>query len=453
MLRVVANGSRDCDGITRRSWLQAGLLGPGGLALCDLLRLRASGAQNPASHAKSVILLWLSGGPGHMETWDPKPEAPDGFRGPLGAIPTSIPGVHFAELMPEQARRMDRLAVLRTVSHGTGDHTKANHWMLTGYEGPDFDASDNKVQRRPAMGCAVARLVKPGQQGMPPYVAVPHLRGGTDNFFHYAAYLGGSANPFIVESDPNDAEFRVRNLKPPKDVSLERIADRRHFLAAVDTLKRSAEPALRDLDGHYGQAFDLLTGPAALAAFNINAESPHLRDKYGRHTFGQSALLARRLVEAGTPFVTVNCVPWDHHGTGDQLKTEEGARKLIPPLDRAIGALIDDLIDRGLFDSTLVVVMGEFGRTPRMNNVGGRDHWGKTFSLMMACGSMCMGQVIGRSSERGEYVVDRLISPQDVAATIYHHLGINARDITFPDRTGRPTYLIESGNPILELTG
>jgi hypothetical protein len=388
-----------------------------------------------------------------METWDPKPDAPDGFRGPFGAIPTSVPGVHFGELLPEQAQRMDRLAILRTVSHGTGDHTKANHWMLTGYEGPAFNASDNQVQRRPAMGAAVAKLLGAGRPGMPPYVAVPHLRGGTDNFFHYAAYLGGAANPFVVESDPNDPKYQVKSLAPPPGLSLARLGDRRRVLEAIDGLRREVDPRLRDLDAYQQQAIAMLTGPAVASAFDIHAEDPRLRDRYGRHTFGQSALLARRLVEAGTPFVTVNCVPWDHHGTRPQLTTEEGARKLIPPLDRAVGALIDDLIARGLYESTLVVVMGEFGRTPRMNKDAGRDHWGRAFSVLIGCGSMRMGQVIGRSSARGEYVVDRPISPQDVAATVYHHLGIDARSVTFEDRSGRPTYLIERGEPIRELVG
>src|SRR4051812_35082714 len=189
MLNVFGGGARDCDGVTRRSFLRAGALGLGGLTLPDLLRLRASGAAADPGR-RSVILLWLSGGPRPMETWDPKPDAPGGFRGPFGAIPTSLPGVHFGELMPEQARRMDRLAVLRTVNHGTGDHTKGNHWMLTGYEGPAFNAPDNEIQRRPAMGSAVARLLTSRRPGLPPYIAVPNLRGGTDNLFHYAAYLG-----------------------------------------------------------------------------------------------------------------------------------------------------------------------------------------------------------------------------------------------------------------------
>ncbi len=450
MLKIFGGSARDCDGVTRRSFLQAGLLGLGGLTLPGLQRLRAEGA---ADRGKSVILFWLSGGPGHMETWDPKPDAPGGFRGPFGAIPTSVPGVHFGELLPEQARRMDKLAIIRSVNHGTGDHTKGNHWMLTGYEGPAFNAPDNTVQRRPSIGSAVARLGGSRRPGLPSYVAVPNLRGGTDNLFHYASYLGGSANPFVVESDPNDPKFRVRNLSLPGGVTLDRLDDRRRMRDAMEGLRREQDPMLGDLDAYYGRAFDMLTGKAATAAFDIAAEAPALRDRYGRHTFGQSALLARRLVEAGVPFVTVNCVPWDHHGTRPQLKTEEGAKKLIPPLDRAVAALIDDLIERGLYDSTLVVAMGEFGRTPRMNKDAGRDHWGKTFSVLMGCGSMRMGQVIGRSNERGEHVVDRPINPQDVAATVYHHLGIDARRVIFDDRAGRPTYLIDGGDPIRELVG
>jgi uncharacterized protein (DUF1501 family) len=452
MLTIFGGRARDCDGISRRSFLQAGVLGLGGLTLADLLKVRAEGATRTADR-RSVILFWLSGGPGHMETWDPKPDAPAQFRGPFGSIATDVAGVRFGELLPEQAARMDKLAILRSVNHGTGDHTKANHWMLTGYEGPDFNASDNQIQRRPAMGSAVARLLAGSRPGMPPYVAVPNLRGGTDNLFHYAAYLGGYANPFVVESDPNESRFQVKNLRLPGGVTLERLEDRRAALEAMDRLRRGAEPGLRDLDPYYQRAFAMLTGPAVAAAFDIRAESATVRDRYGRHTFGQSALLARRLVETGTPFVTVNCVPWDHHGTAPQLKTEEGARKLIPPLDRAIGALIDDLIARGLYESTLVVAMGEFGRTPRMNKDAGRDHWGNTFSVLMGCGSMRMGQVIGKSNARGENVVDRPISPQDVAATVYHHLGIDGRRITFEDRNGRPTYLIENGAPIQELVG
>jgi hypothetical protein len=388
-----------------------------------------------------------------METWDPKPDAPREHRGPLGAIRSKIPGIQLGELLPRQAALMDKLAVLRTVNHGSGDHTKGNHWMLTGFEGPAFNAPDFRVQRRPSMGSAVARLRGANKPGMPGYAAVPHLRGGTDNFFHYAAYLGGGYNPFITESDPNTPEFRVKNLALPADMSFQRLDDRRHVLQALDRFQRSGEAKAADLDAHYQRAFGMLAGKQVADAFDIAREPATLRDAYGRHTFGQSALLARRLIEAGVTFVTVNCVPWDHHGTANRMRTEEGARLLIPPLDRALGALVEDLNQRGLYEKTLIVAMGEFGRTPRMNADAGRDHWGHTFSALMGCGSMKMGQAIGKSTKRGEYVADRPLSPQDVAATVYHHLGIDAPAVSFRDGQDRPIYLLESGVPIRELVG
>ena len=443
--------SRDCDGRTRRSFLRAGMVG--GLSLPGFLRLRAESAAGlePVATPRSVVLFWLSGGPGHMETYDPKPDAPAGFRGPFGAIRTALPGVHFGQLLPEQARIADKLSIVRTVNHGSGDHTKGNHWMLTGYEGPAFNAADNTVQRRPAMGSVVARLRKNHTPGLPPYIAVPNLRGGTDNLFHYATYLGGGANPFVVDSDPNEKNYRVRNLTLPGGLSLGRLAQRRQVLSMVDSVRQSGDTLAENMDIYQQKAFDMLTGRAVVEAFDINKESAATRERYGRHTFGQSALLARRLVEAGTPFVTVNCVPWDHHGTPPQMKTEEGANKLIPHLDRAVASLIEDLELRGLYNDTLVVVMGEFGRTPRMNKDAGRDHWGNTFSVAFGSGGLKMGQVIGRSSPRGEYVMDRPITPQDVAATVYQFLGIDSRSITFEDKTGRPTYVIEKGVPIQEL--
>jgi len=449
-LRVVGSATRDCDGVTRRNFLQAGVLGT--LGLGEFFRLQA--ATNPVLRRDAaVILFWLSGGPGHMETWDPKPEAVAEFRGPFGAIRTSVPGIQFGELLPEQARVAHKLAVLRSVNHGSGDHTKGNHWMLTGFEGPAFNAPDFKVQRRPCLGSAVAALKgsKPGS--LPPYVAVPHLRGGTDNFFHYAAYLGGGVNPFIVESDPNLPDFRVKNLALPADMTFARLEDRRGVLDVIEQVRRDGDRKVADLGEHYQRAFDLLTSRRVAAAFDINAEPLPLRDRYGRHTFGQSALLARRLVEAGVTFVTVNCVPWDHHGTFERYKTLEGAKLLIPPLDRAIAALVEDLVQRGLYEKVLIVAMGEFGRTPKMNADGGRDHWGNTFSVLMGGGRLRLGQVVGRSSARGEYVLDRPVSPQDVAATVYHHLGINGSEVIFRDGLNRPVALVESGQPIRELIG
>ena len=455
MFRVVGHSGSDCNGITRRSFVQAGVLGVGGLGLADLLRCRAAHAaddgRGSTSRDTNVILFWMSGGPGHMETWDPKPEASAQFRGPFGSIATNVPGVRFGELLPESAKLMDRLAVLRSVNHGSGDHTKANHWMLTGFEGPAFNAPDFKHQKRPSLGSATAQLRGASRPGMPPYVAVPHLRGGTDNFFHYAAYLGGSANPLIVESDPNTPEFKVRNLAPTADLSLSRIEDRKQLLDTVDEWHRAVDHEAADRDAHYHRAFDLLTSKRVAEAFDIAREPDKLRDRYGRHTFGQSALLARRLVEAGVTFVTVNCVPWDHHGTAGRYRTDEGGKLLIPPFDRAFAALIEDLGQRGLYEKTLVVAMGEFGRTPKMNAEGGRDHWGNVFSVLMGCGGMKMGQTIGKSTSRGEYVADRPITPQDVSATVFQHLGIDARQVTFSDSQGKPTRLVEDGEAIREL--
>jgi hypothetical protein len=440
------------DAIGRRSFLRAGVLGLGGLTIADAFRLQAH-AKPQAAPKSSVILFWLSGGPGPMETWDPKPDALADYRGPLRTIRSAVPGIQLGELLPHQARVMDRLAILRTVSHGSEDHTTANHWMLTGVPGPAFNAPDKKVQRRPALGAAVSRLRGPNVPGMPPYVAVPHLLGETANFFHNAAYLGGGANPFVTQADPNGSDFRVKNLALPSGLPFERLQDRRGLLAAVDQVRRSETGRMADRDAHYQRAFDMLTSQRVAAAFDLSAEPAAVRDRFGRHTFGQSALLARRLVEAGVTFVTVNCIPWDHHGVAESMKTAEGARKLIPPLDRAIASLIDDLVQRSLYDQTLVVAMGEFGRTPKMNANAGRDHWGHTFGALFGCGSMRMGQAIGRSSPRGEWVADRPVRPEDVAATIYHHLGIDARSITFADGLNRPHALLESGEPIRELIG
>jgi uncharacterized protein (DUF1501 family) len=454
MIKILGHGACDCDGITRRSFLQAGVLGLGGLLLPDFLRAQeaqaATGSAKPEQTA--VILIWLSGGPGHMETWDPKPDAPSEYRGPIGCMQSKVPGILVSDLMPEQARIMDRLAIIRSVNHSSGDHTKSNHTMLTGFEGPAFNSNDLR-QLNPSMGSITAKMRGANRSGMPPYVAVPNLRGGTDNFYHYAAYLGGEHNPFVVNSDPNDASYAVRDLTAPPGLTLGRLQNRRMLQEQLDAYTRGVDRRMDDMDGYYQRAYDMLTTPATRQAFNISAETDKVRDRYGRHTFGQSALVARRLVEAGVTFVTVNCVPWDHHGTPPQMQTEEGARKLIPPLDRAIAALVEDLEQRGLFDRTLVVAMGEFGRTPKMNRDAGRDHWGYTFSVLMANGRMRMGQAIGVSDARGEYVKERPVSPQDVAATVYHHLGIDARNTLIPDYFDRPIPILASGEPIRELVG
>lgn len=457
MFRVTGRGVADCEGLTRRNFVQAGVLGLGGLTLSDYLAAKSIAGERSRHSVSneragtSVILMWMSGGPGHHETWDPKPQAVSQFRGPFGAIQTNVPGVLFSETLPESAQVMDQLAILRSVRHGSGDHTKGNHWMLTGFEGPDFNKPDNQIQRRPSIGSAVAALRGANVPGMPAYAAAPHLRGGTDNLFHYATYLGGAANPFVVNSNPNAADYRVRDLALAGSLTFDRIQDRRTLLSTFDAIHRDLDVPMQDLDGHYQSAFDLLTNPKVRDAFDIKAEPAALRDLYGRHEFGQSALLARRLVERGVTFVTVNTQPWDHHGTANRYATAEGAKLLLPAFDRALAALVKDLIDRGLYEKTLIVAMGEFGRTPRMNDAAGRDHWGHTFSVLMGGGRLPRGIVVGASDEHGAYVAQRPLSPEDVAATIYHHLGIDGRQVHFPDRAGRPYYLVETGEPIREL--
>ncbi|GAB4147176.1 MAG: DUF1501 domain-containing protein [Planctomycetaceae bacterium] len=460
MFRVTGHSSKDCEGIPRRSFVEAGVLGLGGLSLAEFFQLQSQAASVSRSASAvnrnantSVILIWMSGGPGHHETWDPKPDAVSQYRGPFGAISTNVSGIQLSEMLPEQAKIADRITLLRSVRHGTGDHTKGNHWMLTGFEGPDFNKPDNKVQRRPSMGSAASAVCGPRVKGMPAYAAAPHLRGGTDNIFHYATYLGGGHNPFITNSNPNSANFRVRDLSLAGGVTFDRLENRRQLLQILDHDRRRLDGGMSDMSSHQQSAFELLTSKAVRDAFNISAEPDSLRDAYGRHEFGQSALLARRLVERGVTFVTVNTQPWDHHGTANRYPTEKGAKLLIPPTDRAIAALIRDLVDRGLYEKTLVVAMGEFGRTPKMNSAAGRDHWGHTFSVMMAGGKYRMGQVVGSSDARGAYVAERPLHPEDVAATVYHHLGIDGHEVSFPDRSGRPLKLIEQGKPIHELTG
>lgn len=457
MFRVYGSGLRKSEQLCRRSFVQAGMLGVGGLTLADLLRLKSAAAAegavllDPNKSDNSVILIWMSGGPGHHETWDPKPRAVSEYRGPFGAVATNVAGVQFSEMLPEQAKIADRLSVIRTVRHGTGDHTKGNHWMLTGFEGPDFNASDNKIQRRPSIGSVAAAIRGPSVQGMPPYVAAPHLRGGTDNLFHYAAYIGGVHNPFVVNSDPNSDRFRVNNLMLQQGLTFDRLEHRHRLLTTIDDARRSTDSQMDDMSGHQKAAVGLLTSKAVREAFDMSAESEATRDSYGRHTFGQSALLARRLVERGVTFTTVNTQPWDHHGTANRLPTEKGARQLIPPVDQAIAGLIRDLVERGLFEKTMVVAMGEFGRTPKMNSAAGRDHWGHTFSVMMAGGGIRGGTVVGESDNRGAYVKERPVHPEDVAATVYHHLGIDAEQTSLKDKTGRPMKLVERGKIINEL--
>lgn len=449
MLEFGYPSPRRCDGVSRRDFLKIGTLGWGGLTLADAFRSRASAAEagRPAPE-RSVILIWLDGGPPQHETYDPKPEASSEYRGPLKPISTVLPGVQVSELLPRHAQLLDRVSIIRSLHHDNGDHFAAAHWMLTGYLGSN---AINMAPQYPSAGSIVARMKGARTSGMPAYVGLPRTHSvGLAPGYHGAAYLGSAYNPFIADGNPASEKYRVPNLSLPAGVDGPRLEGRRTLMGAFERARRAFDSAGigAGLDRFEQEAFSMVLGQSARRAFDLTREDPRLRDRYSRHQWGQSALLARRLVEAGVRFVTLTFGGWDFHSS-----LEKGMHRVLPILDAAVGTLIEDLDRRGLLDSTMVIVMGEFGRTPRMNADGGRDHWGNTFSILMGCGSMRMGQVIGRSNARGQHVVDRPVSPQDVAATIYHHLGIDARSITFEDRSGRPTYLIDQGEPIRELVG
>ncbi len=450
MLSLPGRPYRSCDGVTRRSFLRAGFLGLAGLGLGDLLRARASSGSRLTGDDLSVILVWLDGGPPQHETYDPKPEAPTDIRGPLKAIGTAVPGIRISELLPEHARMMDRMSIIRSLHHDNGDHFAAAHWMLTGYLGAN---SLNQTPMYPSAGSVIARLKGPKRPGMPAYVGLPNTHSvGIKPGYHGGAYLGGSFGPFMADGDPNTAGYRVPELTLPVGLDSARLDNRRGLMDAVDAARRSAESERDDLDRFNRQAFAMLTGPDARRAFDLSTEDPRLRDRYGRHQWGQSALMARRLVGAGVRFVTLTFGGWDYHSSLDK-----GMHSVLPVLDKAVATLVDDLDRRGQLESTIVIVMGEFGRTPKINKglpqdpVPGRDHWGQVMSVLVAGGGLKPGIVVGASNARGEVPADRPVTPKDLLATLYHRLGLDP-DAAFPDRVNRPIAIIPpGGEPIREL--
>jgi hypothetical protein len=441
-------------GFSRRQLLRAGFLGLAGLTLPDYLRAKAlAGPAKTTGDDLSFVLVWLDGGPPQHETYDPKPDAPAEYRGPLKAIDTKIPGVQVSELLPKHARLMDKLAIIRSMHHDNGDHFAAAHWMLTGFLGSN--ALDLAAQY-PSMASVITKIKGAKQSGMPAYVGLPNTHSvGLSPGYHGAAYLGVAHNPFNADGDPNNPGYNVPNIKLPNGVDPRRLDDRRALLSAFDTARRDIDASglIDGLDRFGQQAFEIVTGPAARQAFDLSKESPHLRDLYGRHTWGQSALLARRLVEAGVRFVTLTFGGWDMHSS-----IERATRNAVPMVDSAVGTLVDDLDARGMLDKTMVIVMGEFGRTPRMNTGGvpgadpvpGRDHWGEVMSVLIAGGGVRGGQTIGASNAKGEIPKDRPIMPQDLAVTLYHRLGINP-ETAFVNRAGRPIPIGSNGKLIEEL--
>jgi hypothetical protein len=442
MLRINGPAYPNCDGLSRRNFLQAGFLGLAGLSLGDLLRVRvAQSAAGKTTRDVSVILVWKGGGPSHLDMWDLKPEAPAEYRGEFKGIDTNVPGIQVSEHLPLSAKQMDKFSILRSVTHPDAGHESASHFLLTGYK----PTNDIPAQEMPSYGSIVGKQCGSRQAGVPPYVAVPRAPRSSA-----AGYLGAAHNPFSVGSDPNDNNFSVRNLTLPNGLPLSRLEGRRKLLDTVDGFRREADrTGLMDgLDAFTHKAFDMITSPAAQRAFAMNTEPEKSRERYGRSSMGQSMLLARRLVEAGVTFVTVDAGGWDTHGNN----FEELKKRKLPQFDQGWSALLQDLHDRGQLEHTLVMVLGEFGRTPKINSGAGRDHWPGAMSVLMAGGGLKGGQAIGVTDSRAEYPKERPLAPEDVLSTMYYTLGVD-QNVEFMNEAQRPLKILNSGEPIRELVG
>lgn len=438
---------KNCEGASRRDCLQLGLgsLLAGGLT--GALRSSATAAPSITKprQADACILVWLDGGPTHYETFDPKPDAPVEIRGEFEAIQTKQSGVHFSKHMKRLAAIADKLAVVRSIRHNQGNHGAGNHYMMTGAPPRIPVGCGAFVSFHPSLGSATARQLG-APNGLPAYFSIPRMsRSGGPNF------LGQKYAPFVVADNPNSSSFRVRDVSLPSGLEEGRFQDRRQLRSQVDRLLRISNEAAGDptlaADEFYSQAHQLITSKEAQAAFDISREPDDVRDKYERSSFGQRALLSRRLVEAGVPFVTLYDGGWDHHrGMFPALD------KRLPSFEATIAALIEDLHERGTLERTLVVVLGEFGRTPKVNKDGGRDHWSNAMSVMFAGGGTPPGQVVGATDRNGYSAVERVLSPENFVSTIYTKLGIDPNKILYTPE-GRPTHLVSDPTPIKELMG
>ena len=451
------------SGILRREFLQVGFSGVLGMSLPGLLAGQAAGS--PAAplaasrpRAKSVILVFLTGGLSHIDSLDMKPDAPDGIRGEFQPIETSVPGIRICEHLPHLAGQAGKLAIVRTISHGQTNHLNGTHQVLTGHSQPG--AFFDKVASRDDYPCYASAVdaIRPRSDGVPSGVMLPtYLMEGPLTWpGQHAGFLGPKHDPWQIKQDPNSRDFRVESLAMPSGFGVERLQRRRELFEEIATQRdrlgsassSSSSPAKDPLDAQRELAYSLILSGKVARAFELEREDPRMRDRYGRHMYGQSLLLARRLVQAGVPLVQVNMgrvQTWDtHSGNFKALK-----ERLLPPTDRGVSTLLEDLATTGMLDETLVVIAGEFGRTPRIgqstgnaNGRDGRDHWAKVFSVALAGGGVRGGQVIGQSDKMGAYPASQAYTPADLAATIYQALGIDPAT-ELHDRLGRPIKLCE----------
>ena len=437
----------NCEGTTRRDCLKLGLhtFVAGGLVGALRTQALAADASPIKRKAKACILIWLDGGPSHYETFDPKPDAPLEIRGSFDSIATKIKGVRFSQHMKRLAAIADKFAVIRSIQHNQGNHGAGNHYMMTGAPPRIPVGCGAFVSFHPSLGSVTAREVG-APQGIPAYFSMPSMtRSGGPNF------LGAQYAPFVVPGDPNSSSFRVRDVSLPGSLTGERYMARRDVRSELDQMQRINDEAAGDpvvaMDKFYQQGHQIITSSEAQKAFDISQEPLVMRERYGRHALGQRALLARRLVEAGVPFVTLDEGGWDHH-----TKLFESLGKRLPTFDATVATLIEDLDERGMLDETMVIVLGEFGRTPKINKDGGRDHWSNAMSVLFAGGGTPGGQVIGATDRQGYAAMDRVLSPENFVSTIYTKLGIDPNKMLYTPQ-GRPSHLVSDPTPIRELMG
>jgi hypothetical protein len=435
--------------VSRRSFIQLGEAGMASFGLADVLRAKSS--STPVKNDHAAILIWLDGGPSHMDLYDLKPEAPAEYRGIWKPIRTNVPGIEISELFPRQAKVADKFSLVRSLHHESGDHFTGAHMMLTAKNmGVNGGSTGGRF---PSICSIVARERGPIHSGMPAHVAVPYASSvGLRPGYFGGNFLGAEYDPLESGGDPNDKNFRVQNLDLAPGLTIARLRDRRDLVRTLDNISRDIDAqrrfAARDEFDH--EAFDFLSGPRAREAFQIQREDDKTRAMYGRHSWGQSTLLARRLVEAGSRFVTVHFGGWDHH-----WNLQSGMESYLPMVDSAVAGLFEDLDQRGMLASTLVILCGEFSRTPRMNNgsgqgTPGRDHWGSSMFCLLGGGGVKGGIVVGSTDAKGTQPQNRPLGPEHVHATIYKCLGVDP-SLHLLDLSGRPTPVLEDPSPIAEL--